>query len=250
MEQAGDRRQASISLVTIVPIGILAVAVGLVGAGYGLYLEEDTGRLVEARILGGWLLSIAGLGLVVAAQVAARRGQVEPDIHPDVPGWRSQVVRPAVGLLSGGAGLIHFAVIAEHFEEHWLFGTFFVVLGVFQMAWALAIVTHPARWLVVLGMVVNGGVVGIYLWSRLVGLPLGPEAGEAIPAGFGDVMATVFEVLIVVVSLPLLQARSEPRLRLVAATTVTAVLSLAVAAVTALALISAAGGSIFIPPAE
>jgi len=38
-------------------------------------------------------------------------------------------VGATLAVLSGAAAAIHFAVIGEHFEEYWAFGTFFLVLA-------------------------------------------------------------------------------------------------------------------------
>ena len=46
-------------------------------------------------------------------------------------------------------------VMGEHFEEYFLFGLFFALLGWFQALWALAVVVSPTRWVLVSGLVVN-----------------------------------------------------------------------------------------------
>jgi hypothetical protein len=55
------------------------------------------------------------------------------------------------------AALIHFAVIEQHLTEHWLYGTFFTVVGLAQLSWAVAIPTVPTR------LLVWGGVLGTLL---------------------------------------------------------------------------------------
>src|SRR5262249_9946616 len=48
-------------------------------------------------------------------------------------------------LLSIAAALIHFAVIEQHWAEYWLYGAFFIAVGLAQLAWAVAIPAAPAR---------------------------------------------------------------------------------------------------------
>ncbi len=232
-----------------------AVAIGAIAALYGLYLNRHAGRIVEAKILLGWLIAVAGLAVVGAAQMAApvrprpHVNLAERQPHPDAPGWQSQLLRPAVGLLSGGAALIHFAVIGEHFDEFWLFGLFFIGVSLFQLAWAIVVVIAPARPMLVLGAVANLLVAVVWAVSRIWGLPIGPDAGKPVMAGFGDAVSTIFEVLIFAGALLLASGVRERRpLRLATSTALSSAIALVIVAATALALISAVGGSIFVPP--
>lgn len=235
---------------------LVAAVIGALATLYGGYLNRHGGRAAEAKILLGWVLALAGGALVMSAQLATVR-QPRPDhsgepVHVDAPGWVAQVVRPSVGLLSVGAALIHFAVIGEHYDEDVLAGLFFVGLSIFQLVWALGVVIRPRRWLLAAGIAVNLATIVVWTVSRTVGLPIGPESGEAIEAGFGDTVATAFEVLIVFGALILWQAgraagRVRRGLRLPTASGATGILALVISAVTALGLISAVGGSIFVP---
>ena len=92
---------------------------------------------------------------------------------------------------------IHFAVIGEHFKEYALFGVFFALVAWVQALWALGVVVAPTRPLLLAGVVVNAVVVLVWVVSRTVGLPLGPESGAAEPVAFLDVLSTVIEVGIV-----------------------------------------------------
>lgn len=222
--------------------GFVAAGVGTLTTLYGSYLTSQAGRSLELKLLGAWLLSGAGIAAVLVTQVAVR--------HEEAPEWGTQLLRPAIGLLSGGAALIHFAAIGEHFAEYWLFGLFFVVLSLFQLAWAMAVMLRPWRPLLWIGVVVNALVVGVWALSRITGLPFGPESGEPITAGFGDAVVTGFEILIVLgSSLLLIATTGRGTLRAVTATTGVFLVGLIVVVVTALALISVAGGSVLIPPA-
>jgi hypothetical protein len=99
--------------------------------------------------------------------------------------------------LSLGAAAIHFAVVPEHFEEWWAFGLFFVTVGWFQALWPMAYLVQPSRQLVWLGIGVNLATVFVWVWSRTAGLPFGPEAGIVENVGSRDLLASVFELVLV-----------------------------------------------------
>lgn len=104
----------------------------------------------------------------------------------------------ALATLSIGAAAIHFAVIGEHFAEYVLFGVFFALVGWFEALWALAYVVRPTRRLAGAALVVNGATVLIWGWAHLVGLPFGPHPGQVEPTTITDLMATLFEIVLVV----------------------------------------------------
>lgn len=56
--------------------------------------------------------------------------------------------------------------------------------------------------------------VGIWIWSRTAGLPIGPEAGEPEAIGADDLLATVLEALlvawVVAVRAPTIGSRAAP----------------------------------------
>lgn len=101
-----------------------------------------------------------------------------------------------VATLSLGVGLIHAAVAGDHFAEGTLTGLFFVMVAVFQLAWAVMFASRSQRRLAALGLLVNGFVVGTWLVTRTVGLPFGAHPGVPEPMATPDVLATIFEVFI------------------------------------------------------
>ncbi|MDX6197484.1 MAG: hypothetical protein QOJ79_635 [Actinomycetota bacterium] len=93
-----------------------------------------------------------------------------------------------------GAGAIHLAFAPEHLAEYQPLGIGFVVAGVLQLLWAVAVVRRDSpRWLLA-GGVVSLAFVGVYLQSRTVGLPLGPEAFEPESFGLPDLICCALEV--------------------------------------------------------
>lgn len=124
--------------------------------------------------------------------------------------WPIPAVYGALAVTSLATAGIHFAVMGEHFREYAAYGVFFSLVAWFQALWALGVVVSPERAVLWSGLVVNAAVVMIWVVSRTAGLPIGPEPGTAEPAAFLDVLSTVLEIAIVVVTgTLLLRGRSE-----------------------------------------
>jgi hypothetical protein len=116
--------------------------------------------------------------------------------------------------LSLGAAAIHFAAIESHFDEFAPYGFAFIGLAWFQAIWAQVYLLRPGRRAALIGAAVNVGVVGVWLISRAVGLPFGPEAGVPQAVGFPDLLATSFEMVLIGVLGTALLPASERRLAL------------------------------------
>jgi hypothetical protein len=87
----------------------------------------------------------------------------------------------------------------EHFQEWWGYGTFFLVAAMTQVVYVPLLLRWPNRSVLVLGIAGNSAIVLLYLFTRVVGVPLfGPEAGEVEAVGIIDVCATASEAAIVV----------------------------------------------------
>ena len=75
---------------------------------------------------------------------------------------------------------------------------FFAAIAAAEIVWGLvALVQAPRVWLV-LGVLGNAAVVGTWIVSRTVGLPVGEFAHEVLPVGYADVLATIFGVVTIV----------------------------------------------------
>src|ERR1044071_9506459 len=118
-----------------------------------------------------------------------------------------RVVLGGLAMLSTAAAVIHFAVAGGHFQEYWLFGLFMLGVAWFQLGWAAAAVFRPPRLLVSSGAVLNAAVIVVYILTRTVGDIVGPDPGDVEPAGFGDLLCTVAEAVIVAGCLWLLVTR-------------------------------------------
>src|SRR5690348_16218637 len=147
-------------------------------------------------------------------------------------------LRWVLAALALGAGVIHFAVSGEHYSLSWLHGSFFAVIAWLQVAWAVGVVLRPTRRLLIAGVVLNAGIVGVWVMSRVWGVPIGPEAWTPEAVGLADLLSTGFEVGIVALSLGVLvrPALAQQRLRPTFAYPVVGAAALGVAVVSSMAV--------------
>lgn len=126
----------------------------------------------------------------------------------------------AAAALSLVAGWIHVFVAPEHFEEWIGYGVFFVVVSVFQTAFAFLLLarTPPRRDLLWAGILGNAAVIALWAVTRTLGVPFfGPAAGEVEAVGALDAISKAAELGLVVCLLqmvrvlPDVQARVESR---------------------------------------
>jgi hypothetical protein len=98
---------------------------------------------------------------------------------------------------TAGAAAVHATIIRQHFHESWIYGSFFVVAVVAQVAVTIGLLVRPSRRFV--GAVLVGSLAIIALWAvtRTLGVPLGPNAGSTEPVGGLDLLAGAFELLTV-----------------------------------------------------
>jgi hypothetical protein len=204
--------------------------------------SEAESEGVAGKVAGALLISLAAVALVPWSIRARREHGSGPRMTAAVaPAQRlplAGTLLAVLGMISAGAAAVHFAVIGPHFEEWWLEGTFFILLGLLQLAWAVLIVWRPSRILVLAAAVGNAAVVAVWVVSRTAGVPLGPEAGEPEAVGFADTLATVYELLIVAGSVALLRGLDLERVRGWRASAVGPALGLVVISLTAVALLS------------
>jgi hypothetical protein len=103
----------------------------------------------------------------------------------------------ALAALSAAAAAIHFAVVFEHFNDSTLYGVFFLVLSWAQLIWPAVLLWRPSRLWLWLGMIGNAAVLAIYIASRTVGLPFGPDVHHPEPVGALDIMSCVLEFALI-----------------------------------------------------
>ncbi len=146
-----------------------------------------------------------------------------PGAVPTVP--LNRMLLRCLAVLSVATAVIHFAVAGAHFQEYWLFGVFMLVAAWLQLSWAILALIRPSRVTLWIGIVLNAGVVVVYIVTRTVGDVVGPTPHEVEPVGFGDLLCTVLEAVVAAVCIWLLVRRPSRRVtrpRLIAAPVATA----------------------------
>ena len=101
-------------------------------------------------------------------------------------------------------------MIATHFREYFLFGLFFALVTPLQVLWAGLIVRSPLdRRLLMAGLFGSLAIAGLWTFSRVFGLPIGPDAFKPEAVGAKDLLATYAELGVVVLTWMCLRRR-EP----------------------------------------
>jgi hypothetical protein len=105
--------------------------------------------------------------------------------------------RVLLAALSLGAGVIHLVMVPSHASEWLPEGIGFAVAGWAQIGLALLLLVRPSRGALRATCLLNLVLVGLWIVSRTVGLPVGPEAGVAHAASFVDLTCVALEVALV-----------------------------------------------------
>lgn len=128
----------------------------------------------------------------------------------------ARVLRPrpdpaliAVSLAGLAAATVHAIVGPGHFSEGLRFGLFFAALTIVQVASSVQVLRRPARPLVAATVLLNGGVVLVWLATRTVGLPFGLAEAETV--GPFDVVATAAELVALAAATRWLLTNRMPR---------------------------------------
>lgn len=105
------------------------------------------------------------------------------------PEWKKTDGRLAArcaAVASLGAGVIHSAAAPAHWRDWFLSGLFFAAVAIFQLTWTFFAWSRPTVLVLATGIVVNLGLIALWVTSHTTGAPFGPNAGqpEAVePAG-------------------------------------------------------------------
>jgi hypothetical protein len=136
----------------------------------------------------------------------------ERDVQAPSPPTRVQPgpTQVALAAMSLCAAVIHAAFAPSHFAETWSHGAFFIAMAWYQLALAVLLLTRPKRWVYVLGAL-NVVFIGVWVMSRTVGAPFGPNPWTKEDIGFPDVLSTDLEGFIVLGCLALLISQSWRR---------------------------------------
>jgi hypothetical protein len=165
------------------------------------------GHLVHVIVIGGALL-LAGSVYVVAAITAPKPAQEPNDGRPI---WRGPAtertsLETSVGHsvaiaqqlaclgLAAAAGT-HLAVMPDHFRQSWIYGSFFAIVAPLQIGLACLVLARPRRAELAAALTFSVGVVVLWVFSRFVGVPIGPDNGATEELGVLDIFATAAELL-------------------------------------------------------
>ena len=185
------------------------------------------------------LLQVAG-ALTVSALTLA--------VVPLAAGGRASLMATVAALSSAGAAAIHYAVLADHLEEWWVFGLFFAAIGVAQLLWAALVVASPSHLVIWLGVFGNAAILVLWIVTRTAGSPIGPDAGMPEAVGVADSLATAFELGVIVAGVKLARGIRSNRGTGRRVVWTVGGLTWALAAVALLSVLGVAPG--LIPPAE
>lgn len=186
------------------------------------------GHLIPLVGLGGWL-GWARLARGRAARTLAAEHPGSNATRPPDPGIGSGLATATVGTDSAGAvtvdtdnvhasldarlalmacsvgaAVVHADVIGSHFRESVLYGWFFVLSALVQLAWGLLVVRRLDRPLLVIGAAGNAMIVVLWAVTRSSGLPIGPTPWQGEAVGGFDVLATLLELAVVIGAVVLL----------------------------------------------
>jgi hypothetical protein len=163
----------------------LALQIRAVGFGAGILLASN---LVAVT----WLVALRGGRLPLASTRApATGGATRPGL---AAGSRRQDLRLLLVAALLAAAAVHAAVVPEHLHEWTAAGAFFVLLTAAELAVAMQVLGRPRRSVLLAAAVVSAGPVLVWLCSRTLGLPFGPEPGATERVGLADGAAVALEL--------------------------------------------------------
>jgi hypothetical protein len=174
-------------------------------------LNGHVWHLVEA--IGFLAISLGGIAAAEYIQARHRRRgtSATPEVASPQTSARRPMLLPLVALSSIAAAGVHYVVMPEHFDESTLYGTFFLVAATSQLVYAAFVLARPSPALLGAGALGNLAIVVLWLVTRLVGIPLGPDAGTTESFGGLDVLAAVFELTTAVAAFALIRRPRWPK---------------------------------------
>jgi hypothetical protein len=153
-------------------------------------------------LLGTWIVVVGVISLRTTVRRRSERSGTPAQLRRSAWVWAAAVA----AVVSGG---VHLTVIGEHFGESALYGSFFLVLCAVQFGWAGWLLLRPATPVLFAGAAASVLVALLWLATRTVGIPLGPEAGEKEAFGGLDIIASSAEVLVAVFAVAALRLRTR-----------------------------------------
>jgi hypothetical protein len=142
---------------------------------------------------------------------------VASEVPVQRPAPQAAALSGSVLALSGlalTAGTIHLVAALQHLDVNWTLPAFFVLVGTAQLFVAWQVYRTPGDRRLLAAAAAGSLVIALlWLWSRTVGLPFGPETGKRA-AGVADTIATVQELLFAAAALALVRRPQQSERRL------------------------------------
>ena len=107
-------------------------------------------------------------------------------------------------------GLIHIGAAVDHFGEFPVYSLAFVLLASVQVAWAATLLRHPSRRVLLFGCAFNVAIIGLWLASRTIGVPIAPQPWVPEGVGVADLVETAGELVTVVALLSVVMSSRLP----------------------------------------
>ena len=164
--------------------------------------------LVTNLVLVGWVVAFRGGRLDVSSTRHAPA--VPAAATPAAEGAHSSRADDLRLLLVAGlfgSAAIHAAVVPEHLAEWTAAGVFFIILTAAEVAVGGLLLARLQPTVLLAAAVVSIGPLMLWLYSRTLGLPFGPEPGVPEAVGLADCVACVLEVGTLLLAVVLLRAR-------------------------------------------
>jgi hypothetical protein len=80
------------------------------------------------------------------------------------------------------AGMIHIYIVPQHWDHAPAHGLLFLIVGIVQILWGIAVWRQPSVRLYYVGVLMAGGLIVLYVITRLLPAPFGHGAPEAMDA--------------------------------------------------------------------
>ncbi|MGH2912573.1 MAG: hypothetical protein ACRDJ3_08885 [Solirubrobacteraceae bacterium] len=131
------------------------------------------------------------------------------------PYTEPQTVLILVAALAFVGALIHVGAAVDHWEEYHLYTLAFSCLAALQTWWAVLILRGASsQRVLVLGCLLQLGIVGLWVVSRTAGVPLAPTAWTPEEIGIADLLETIGELTTILAVLSVLLAEHSNTARL------------------------------------
>jgi hypothetical protein len=96
------------------------------------------------------------------------------------------------------AAATHGVVMPAHFRQSLIYGAFFLVVMSAQVVLGCLLLGRPSPQVLRAAVLGSASIVVVWAFSRVIGVPLGPDNGATEPVGALDVLATAAEAVTVV----------------------------------------------------